>query len=54
MQLIEFDFHWISGCMLGIELLHRGDVPDPSVQSGIVIDIFILRVMILFRDTRSV
>jgi hypothetical protein len=50
MKLVECNFHWISGLMLGVEMLAFGDIPDESVKWGIVFDMGIMRLMILFRE----
>lgn len=50
MKVIETHFHWISGLMFGLELVQDDDFPEKGVKWGIVMDLFVLRVMLLFRE----
>jgi hypothetical protein len=49
MNAIQVDFFWISGLMLGVELLYKGDIPDETITGGIVFDIGILRIMVVIK-----
>ena len=53
MKLVESNLHFISGIMVGIEILGADDFPfnDGSVRWGVVLDIGIIRIMIIYRDT---
>lgn len=52
MTFFDFTFHWISGMMVGVELLAGDDYIEGEhpVKWGIVFDLVILRIIILVRD----
>lgn len=52
MTFLNLTIHWISGAMLGIELLSGDDYIEESnpVRWGIVVDLVILRIILLVHD----
>ena len=51
-RILETNFHWIAGVMVGIELLTKYDIPVRNgnlATGGLVIDLLILRVIFIVR-----
>ena len=54
MTFLELNCHWISGMMLGVELLSGSDYIEEErpVQWGIVLDLIIIRFVFIVRKER--
>lgn len=49
MTILETNWHWITGAMLGIEFLDTTDIPaQHNVIWGLVLDFLIIRLIFVF------